>query len=73
MYTKLVIDTKDMLLNKPSFELSKNYKKSKLSKKKKKWKKVFRNKKQKDININQKDIVTNKEIQYTEQIKDIEY
>ena len=36
MYTKLVIDTKDMLLNKPSFELSKNYKKSKLSKKKKK-------------------------------------
>ena len=73
MYTKLVIDTKDMLLNKPSFKLSKNYKKSKLSKKKKKWKKVFRNKKQKDININQKDIVTNKEIQYTEQIKDIEY
>ena len=36
MYTKFVIDTKDMLLNKPSFELSKNYKKSKLSKKKKK-------------------------------------
>ena len=39
MYTKLVIDTKDMLLNKPSFELSKNYKKSKLSKKKKKMEK----------------------------------
>ena len=39
MYTKLVIDTKDMLLNKPSFELSKNYKKSKLNKKKKKMEK----------------------------------
>ena len=73
MYTKLVIDTKDMLLNKPSFELSKNYKKSKLSKKKKKWKKMLKKKKQKDIHINEKDIVTNKEIQYTEQIKDIEY
>ena len=64
MYTKLVIDTKDMLLNKPSFELSKNYKK---------WKKMLKKKKQKDIHINEKDIVTNKEMQYTEQIKDIEY
>ena len=27
MYTKLVIDTKDMLLNKPSFELSSKKKK----------------------------------------------
>ena len=47
MYTKLVIDTKDMLLNKPSFELSKNYKKSKLSKKKKKKEKDFEKKKAK--------------------------
>ena len=47
MYTKLVIDTKDMLLNKPSFELSKNYKKSKLSKKKKKMEKEVEKKKAK--------------------------
>ena len=47
MYTKLVIDTKDMLLNKPSFELSKNYKKSKLSKKKKKKEKKEEKKKKK--------------------------
>ena len=39
MYTKLVIDTKDMLLNKPSFELSKNYKKIIKNRKKKKKKK----------------------------------
>ena len=47
MYTKFVIDTKDMLLNKPSFELSKNYKKSKLSKKKKNGKRCLETKSKK--------------------------
>ena len=47
----------------------------KLSKKeKKKKKKVLRKKKKKDTCIKMKrDIVTDKEIQYTGQIKDIEY
>ena len=52
-----------------------NNKKLKLSKKeKRKKKKVLRKKKKKDTYIKMKrDIVTDKEIQYTVQIKDIEY